>query len=126
MRLIYFIVLLFSLTSCFDLISYNYWSDGDYYVTDNSGISDIKTLYIKTGRDNGHGRVDYVDAIGSNENFIIVSSSFQKKQYWILNKRKDHHHLNSDEIVEGPLTYSEFKSRKKELKISALNFSKRW
>jgi len=122
MKTILLLTPLFFLSGCFDVVSYNYWEDGDYFVTDNPGGT-LKSLYIHAGNGNGHGRVDYVDAIGSNETYIIVRSFEKRKEYWILNKKKDQHFFNSNEIVEGPYSYREFKSRKRQLKISRLTFS---
>ncbi len=120
------IVVSLILTSCFDLVSTTYWEDGNYAVTDNAGDGTIKTLYYMSASSDGHGRVDYVDAIGHNDKYIIVRSSRNGKEYWVLNRKKDRFALNSDEIVEGPFTYQEFKARKKELRILNLRFSRYW
>lgn len=126
MKALLIILPLFYLTACNDVIEYNYWDDGSYYITDNLGGADVKTLYIKAGGSNGHGRVDYVNAIGSNSTYIIVRSNHREKHYWILNKKKDKQELNAVEIVEGPFSYAEFTSRKKELHISQLRFTQWW
>ncbi len=125
MQKIRFISLIFPLiilSGCFDIVSWNSWSDGEYYVTDNPGSPSSLTLYIES-----HGRVNNVEKIGSNENYIIVQSKEKPtnsiEEYWILDKTKDNYLLNSNEIMEGPLSFQQFKVRKKIYGISDLEFS---
>ena len=104
------------LVSCFDSFRWTYWTDGNYEVTDNAGASYIKTLYHDK-----IGRVNYVTNITSNSRFIIVKSKGSPKNnttyYWIIDKEKDNPFLNSDEIVEGPFSLTQFKERRKKLGI---------
>lgn len=126
MKNILLIIPFLILSSCFDVVSWNYWEEGNYYITDNPGTASCKSLYIEVGGGGGHGRIDYVDAIGSNDKYIIVKSTLPQLEYWILNKEKDDPLLNSNEIVEGPFTQSEFNSRKKALNIEKLKFTNKW
>lgn len=121
------IFLLFGLSSCLgwgDMFATNSWEDGPYYVTDE--VAGCPSLYIEINSGSGHGRVNCVTAIGSNKNFIIAKSYDGIDMYWILDKRKDRPVLNSDEIVEGPYSYSEFVRGKEKLKIQQLKFTRRW
>ena len=115
------------LTSCSDIIERTYWSDGNYVVWDDAANPSCKTLnYDING--SGHGRVECVTQIGSNERFIVVESiddlKYNKKEYWILDKKKDNPLLNSNEIMEGPFTQAQFNKRKRELGISNIEFEK--
>lgn len=123
LMILFFVMLL---SSCVDLGSRNVWKDGKFYVTDNPADPNCLTLYLEIDENSGHGRVDYVKKIGSNKDYIIVFSQYNSgnsiEEYWILDKKKDNHFLNSEEIMEAPLTKNEFERKKKLLGISDIEF----
>ncbi|HBF89418.1 MAG TPA: hypothetical protein DDX39_12320 [Bacteroidales bacterium] len=122
------IIYIFTLSSCVDIIEKTYWSEGNYYVTDNPGETSCKTLYYKIGNNDGIGRVDYVSKIGFNKNFIIVETlnneTKNNRTYWILNKEKDNSKYNANEIIEGLFIFNDFKKRTSELNILNILFTK--
>ncbi len=97
------------------------WEDGIYFIEASPENPSKKTLYCSINEGGGHGRVGWVKRIGSNASFIIVESSDNK--FWILDKTKDSPLLNSNEIMIGPLSSSEFKKTKEKLGISNLEFT---
>lgn len=118
-----------TLSGCFDIFERTYWSNGDYSIWSNPGNISSKTLYYDLESGSGHGRVNYVSQIGSNDRYIVVESSNpeleNEKQYWILDKSKDEPLFNADEIIEGPFDLKNFQLRKIELKINNLDFDKK-
>ena len=105
------------------------WSDksGQYsvIVSTITSLDSCNTLSIVT-RTNDFKRLDCVSKIGDNEHFIIAETINVKNivQYWIISKDKDKPDLPANQVVEGPLSLTEFTNRKKELKIDSLNFQK--
>lgn len=105
------------------------WSDksGQYsvIVSTITSLDSCNKLSIVT-RTNDLKRLDCVSKIGDNEHFIIAQTINAKNivQYWIINKDKDKPDLPANQVVEGPLSLTEFANRKKEIKIDSLNFQK--
>ncbi len=105
------------------------WIDksGQYSVI----VATIKSLdscntLSRITRTNGSKRLDCVLQIGDNDHFIVAKTKNQQKimQYWIINKDIDKSDLPANQVVEGPFSLTEFADRKKELRISDLNFQK--
>ena len=100
--LLYIILVLLLLVGCS-----NEWKDGFYSVRVSPEDPSKFTLYIATPDGNLHGRVEFVEKIGSNSKFIVILN--KNKQYWIIEKSKDSPLLNANEIVIGPMSLDEFK-----------------
>lgn len=117
-----FVVLSFTFVSCFDLFEPTYWESGDYVIWNSPGTPSCKTLYYDIDGA-GRGRVSCVLKIGENDEFIIVESDNGKKEFWILEKKKDNSFLNAEEIMLGPYNQKEFLKAKKELGINHIGFT---
>ncbi len=119
------IILCLVISAC-DLFSSTYWEEDNYYIQNDSGSAFGKSLYYDLGDGNGIGRVEFVTKIGSGEKYLIIESQQKtenKKDYWILDKTKDHRLFNASEIVEGPYTESDFLNKKSEYGIENLKFT---
>ena len=122
----FFKIIIFSLifSSC-DFFSSTDWREEKYYVQDDAGSAYGKTLYYELENGNGVGRVEFVSKIGSDDKYLIIESqqtTENQKEYWILDKTKDGGQFNASQIVEGPLSKSEFLNKKKEYGIGNLEF----
>ena len=99
----------------------NEWKDGPYSTKLSPEDPSKITLYIDTPDGNLHGRVEFVERIGSDSKFIIVQS--KNKQFWIIEKSKDAPILNANEIVIGPMLLDEFKLISFKMKINKITLN---
>jgi hypothetical protein len=108
--------------SCFDVVQWTYWHEGNYRVSDDAAGDTCKNLTFRSFL-----RVVCIHRLGLNDRYIIAESCHFKSKairYWILdmNRDKESLGLNADEIVEGPYTLDEFEQRKIDLHIKDLEF----
>ena len=87
----------------------------------NPGSPSSKTLYRDVGNGNGIGRLNDVEQIGANGQFIVAKGS--GNQYYILEMTKDDPYMDARDVMLGPMDSLVFVERLRSLGIADLTFS---
>ena len=94
----------------------------------DKGLSDSCSTLSFVTKENQYSLVNCVTRIGMNDTYIIVASAKNAKdstRYWIINKSiQELGKVEKKENVEGPLDSQQFSSRKKDLNIVNIAFTK--
>ena len=93
------IVFILILTSC------SRWKEGNYRVQEDE-FSECQNLVFDISDRLNSMRVECIQKIGSNNNFIVILDI--DANYWFIDKSKDNKYFNSNEIVEGPFLKAEY------------------
>lgn len=100
------------------------WSDGPYYTAPSPGDPANITLYRTVSKEKSAVRVEGVEQIGSNEEYIIVRN--RNQQHWIIDKKADSPDNNAQQAVIGPLSADDFKLFVYKLNVKKLEFTKKF
>lgn len=103
-------LLALNISACDSMSTRDEISENYYISTSESTFG--RSLYYRVERGTGVGRIDEgITAVTWNDSYILAEKKiFHRPVYYVIDIKKDHAFIESEEVVSGPYSKDEIKS----------------